>query len=302
MIDETVVGTTEPIKKVVSMGDRRYDTQKTIEDEEKELDELIQEQKEETELAEKKDKLLEAELAEPDNAEEKTFKKRYGDLRRHTQQQQKEHEEKISALESQLSKATKAQIKLPKSENELEAWSNDYPDVAAIIETIAIKKSKEQSQDLEKRVTELNELQFAAKRERAEVELLSLHPDFEEIRSTDEFHNWAEAQPKWIQDALYQNETDAHSAARAIDLYKVDRGLEVNEKNKSKRSTTNKDAARAISTKTNKALPETSSDSRKWKESTVDKMSSEQYEKNAESIMEAIRSGEFIYDISGSAR
>ena len=37
-------------------------------------------------------------------------------------------------------------------------------------------------------------------------------------------------------------------------------------------------------------------------ESTVDKMSSAQYEKNAESIMEAIRSGECIYDISGSAR
>ena len=150
MIDETVVGTTEPIKKVVSMGDRRYDTQKTIEDEEKELEELIQEQKEETELAEKKDKLLEAELAEPDSAEEKTFKKRYGDLRRHTQKQQKEHEDKIIALEGQLTKATQAQIKLPKSEKELEAWAHEYPDVAAIIETIAIKKSKEQSQDLEK--------------------------------------------------------------------------------------------------------------------------------------------------------
>ena len=302
MIDETVVGTTEPIKKVVSMGDRRYDTQKTIEDEEKELEELIQEQKEETELAEKKDKLLEAELAEPDNAEEKTFKKRYGDLRRHTQQQQKEHEEKISALESQLSKATKAQIKLPKSEKELEAWSNDYPDVAAIIETIAIKKSKEQSKDLEKRLDEINKLQTSAKREKAEAELLSLHPDFQTIRETEEFHTWAEAQPKWIQDALYENETDAHSAARAIDLYKVDHGLEQVSKSNKKKRDTSKDAARAIDTKTSKAAPELNKNSGKWKESTVDKMSSEQYEKNADSIMEAIRAGEFIYDISGSAR
>ena len=57
MTDETVVGTTEPIKKVVSMGDRRYDTQKTIEDEEKELEELIQQQKDDADIQEKKDKV-----------------------------------------------------------------------------------------------------------------------------------------------------------------------------------------------------------------------------------------------------
>ena len=31
-------------------------------------------------------------------------------------------------------------------------------------------------------------------------------------------------------------------------------------------------------------------------------MSADQYEKNADAIMEAIRSGNFIYDLSGSAR
>jgi len=38
------------------------------------------------------------------------------------------------------------------------------------------------------------------------------------------------------------------------------------------------------------------------KESVVNKMSSQEYEKNVDNIMEAIRSGKFIYDISGSAR
>ena len=301
MTDETVVGTTDPIKKVVSMGDRRYDTQKTIEDEEKELEELIEQQKEEAEKDERAAKIVEQELLEPDSAEEKTFKKRYGDLRRHTQKQQKEHEEKIAALQSQLDTATKTQIKLPKTETELEAWSQEYPDIAAIIETIAIKKSREQSEDLEKRMDEINQLQSTAKREKAEAELLSLHPDFEEIRATDDFHNWAEAQPKWVQDALYENETDARSAARAIDLYKVDQGNQSSSKTNTKKANT-KDAARAVNTKAAKAAPETSTDSGKWKESTVEGMSSQQYEKHAESIMEAIRSGEFIYDISGSAR
>ena len=35
------------------------------------------------------------------------------------------------------------------------------------------------------------------------------------------------------------------------------------------------------------------------KESVVQKMSAQQYEKNADKIMEAIRSGKFVYDISG---
>ena len=41
---------------------------------------------------------------------------------------------------------------------------------------------------------------------------MRLHPDFDEIRDGDEFHEWAEDQPKWVQDALYEND-DAKSAA-----------------------------------------------------------------------------------------
>ena len=37
-------------------------------------------------------------------------------------------------------------------------------------------------------------------------------------------------------------------------------------------------------------------------ESEVQRMSADQYEKNADTIMEAIRSGNFVYDVSGSAR
>tara|TARA_R100001143_G_C3340639_1_gene124072 strand:- start:237 stop:1139 length:903 start_codon:yes stop_codon:yes gene_type:complete len=300
MEDETVVGAVNPIKKVVSMGDRRYNSQKTIEDEEKELEELLKEQvaNSDSEPNSEKDSLEEDQEAK--TPEEKTFKKRYGDLRRHSQKQQKDNEEKIIALQEQLTTATKTQIKLPKSETELKEWAKEYPDVAAIIETIAIKKSKEQAEDIEKQLEEINELQATAKREKAEVELLSLHPDFETIRATESFHTWADAQPKWIQDALYENETDAHAASRAIDLYKVDTGIEPSDSKKPAKSS--KAAAKLIGRKTAKSVPEMDSDSNKWRESTVDKMSSEQYEKNADSIMEAIRSGEFVYDISGSAR
>tara|TARA_R110000765_G_scaffold331094_1_gene421868 strand:+ start:197 stop:1102 length:906 start_codon:yes stop_codon:yes gene_type:complete len=301
-MDDTVVGVVAPIKKVVSMGDRRYNTQKTIEDEENELKELLQQQKDDIKVDEKRAKIVEAELSEPDSAEEKTFKKRYGDLRRHSQQQQKDNEEKLASLQGQLDTVTKTQIKLPKSEKELEAWAHEYPDVAAIIETIAIKKSKEQSKDFEKQLEEINKLQSSAKREKAEAELLSFHPDFEKIRTGEDFHAWAEEQPKWVQDALYENETDARSAARAIDLYKADKGIDSSSQKKPSRSSTDKDAARAVRANSPKTLPETNSDTSKWRESMVDELSPEEYEKHADEIMESIRAGQFIYDISGNAR
>jgi predicted HicB family RNase H-like nuclease len=291
MVDQ--VGVVESVKKVEGFAGEKYSSRKTIEDEEKELEELKQEQN----IEEKKAQKEIEDSIEPDSPEEKTFKKRYGDLRRHSQKQKQEFQEKVASLEAQLSEATKAQIELPKSEEEIEIWSKEYPDVAAIIETIAIKKAKEQSEDLQTRMEEINQLQYSAKKEKAEAELYTLHPDFEDIRSTDDFHQWAEEQPKWVQEALYENETDAHSAARAIDLYKVDRDIE-KPKKKAKRNS----AAQEVSTKSRKNSPVSDNSSSKWRESTVEKMSADEYEQNSDSIMEAIRSGNFIYDISGEAR
>ena len=273
----------------VAFANRKYSNEERIKKEEEELAELIADQRGEPETEE-----VDAE-AEPTNAEEKSFKKRYGDLRRHSQKQLQEQVEKINALQSQLEKSTKQEIKLPKSDEDIEAWAKHYPDVAAIVETIAIKKAKEQSSGLEARVKEIDDMRDKANRDKAEVELMTSHPDFGSIRDSDEFHEWAEEQPKWIQDALYENDDDARSASRAIDLYKADKGI------KTKKTTSNKDAAKAVS-KTNTRSEPSSEESGSIKESTVQKMNAHQYEKNADKIMEAIRSGKFIYDISGNAR
>ena len=290
------IGTVEPVKKVLGIADKKYNNRKSVEEEEKELDDLIKQQTEEVETEEKQ--VAEEEVS--DNPEEKTFKKRYGDLRRHSQQQQKELQEQLSSLQQQLDTATKNQIHLPKSEEEIESWSQEYPDVAAIIETIAIKKSKEQAQELETRITEIDNLQASAKRDRAEVELLSIHPDFNSIRSSDDFHEWAEEQPKWVQDALYENETDARSAARAIDLYKIDKGI-----GKEKKKSTpmiEKSAASLVETNSPKNIPDVENNANTWKESDVESMTADEYEEHSEAIMESLKAGTFIYDVSGSAR
>ncbi len=290
------IGTVEPVKKVLGIADKKYNNRKSVEEEEKELDDLIKQQTEEVEAEEKQ--VAEEEVS--DNPEEKTFKKRYGDLRRHSQQQQKELQEQLSSLQQQLDTSTKNQIHLPKSEEEIESWSQEYPDVAAIIETIAIKKSKEQAQELETRITEIDNLQASANRDRAEVELLSIHPDFDSIRSSDDFHEWAEEQPKWVQDALYENETDARSAARAIDLYKIDKGIGKEEKKST--PMIEKSAASLVETNSPKNIPDVENNANTWKESDVESMTADEYEEHSEAIMESLKTGTFIYDVSGSAR
>jgi len=231
------------------------------------------------------------------SAEEKSFKKRYGDLRRHSQQQSLSLQKQIDELKEQLTKSTEQQIKLPTSEDELATWAKTYPDVAKIVETIAIKKAKEQTAALDERFKALDERDKLTAREKAELELLKLHPDFDTIRDTDDFHNWADEQPEWVQKALYENDTDARSAARAIDLYKVDRNI-----GKAKPEKRNTSAAESVNTRGSRSAPSGEDTDGVIYESQVAKMSSLQYEKNVEAIQKAIQTGKFVYDLSGNAR
>jgi hypothetical protein len=233
---------------------------------------------------------------EPKSAEEKTFKKRYGDLRRHSQKKEQDFQKQIDDLRRQLETSTKETIKYPKSEQELDNWMKQYPDVAKIVETIAMKKAKEQASEFESKFKQIDDMKMEAVREKAEAELMRLHPDFNVIRDSDEFHDWVEDQPKWIQDALYDNDSDAISAARAIDLYKADKNI------KTKKTSGSSDAAKAIGTRSQRNSPESDESKSYIRESQVAKMSAQQYEKRQEEIADAIRTGKFIYDLSGSAR
>ena len=267
-----------------------YTQEERVKRDEEELEELMKARNGEAEEVEEVE-------AEPTGAEEKTFKKRYSDLRRHQQKQAEEFKTELAALKSQLESATKKEMKLPKSDEDIEQWASDYPDVAAIVETIAMKKAREQSSALEERLKAIDEMQNSATKEKAEATLMQMHPDFDEIRDSDDFHEWAEEQPKWVQDALYENDSDARSAARAIDLYKADKGI-----SKATKSKNDKGAAEAVTTKSKKSKPQEDESSTYLRESQVEKMSAHEYEKHADEIMEAIRSGKFIYDLSGSAR
>ena len=266
---------------------------KRIEKDEEELEQLIKQNRgEQTEEEPKAEPKVE-EKAEPEeqlSAEEKSYKKRYGDLRRHMN----ELTERIKELET----ANKdGNIKPPKSAADVEAWMRKYPDVAAIVEAIADKKAAEKFAGAEARLKQIDAMSAEAERKKNESEIRAVHKDFDELRDSDRFHEWAAEQPKWVQDALYENSDDPKSVIKVIDLYKYENGLDVKG-----RKAADRDAASAVMTKRTKTDVDADGGSNKIYESQVQKMSTREYEKRQDEIMEAIRNGNFVYDISGGAR
>ena len=264
-----------------------------IEEDEKEIQELEGKPQEEEEVA------VEATEEKPEvedknlSREEKSFKKRYGDVRRHMQQKEKDWEEKFTALEARLGQEN---IRPPKSDEDIETWAAEFPDVASIVETIAAKKAQEMFSKAEDRLQKLDAKEAEMSRSTAEQDIRSAHPDFDKLREADKFHDWVDDQPKWVQDALYENSDDAASVIRVIDLYKVDNGM-----TKSDYAAKRKAAAGTVK-KGSKANIDAEETTGSFSESQVAKMSAQEYEKQEEAITNAIRSGKFIYDLSGNAR
>jgi hypothetical protein len=264
--------------------------QAKIEQEEKELEDLLsgkaQEEPEVKEEPKAEDKPL--------NREEESFKKRYGDLRRYSQEQEKRLQEKIDALEARLNSSTATN--LPTSEEDLEAWITKHPDVAAIVQAMAAREAEKRVKGTEEKLRQIDEDRYELTRQKAEQAIREAHSDFDSIKTSDDFHDWAEEQPKWVQDAIYENSDDARSVIRVIDLYKVDKGL-----TKAAKKQQDREAAAFVKAKGKTNLDDDTG-AAVYSESKVAKMSNKEYEQHEAKILEAMRTGTFKYDLSGGAR
>ena len=290
--------------KTAGFVDRGYNYEKRkkrMEKEEEEIRKLEAEQRGEEDTEEQQPEKEASEEKEADtevkeetlSAEEKSFKKRYGDLRRHMQDKEKEWDEKFKTFERRLEKES---IVPPKSDEDIEEWSKEYPDVAGIVETIAAKKAQEMFSKAEARMQEFDKIQTEAERTKAESVIRKSHEDFDDLRASDEFHTWVDEQPKWVQDALYENSDDPASVVRVIDLFKVDKGL-----TKTAKKAKAKDAASTV-TKRTKTQVDVEDANDVIRESEVARMSNKEFEEHSDEINKAIRSGKFVYDVSGKAR
>ena len=230
---------------------------------------------------------------EPETGEERTYKKRYDDIRK----LQSNTAAELKAIKAQLENAKEQGIvRPPKSDEDIQAWADKYPDVAAIVETIAEKKAQEKFSVAEDRLRQIDEMSEEANRSKSMDVIRDSHSDFDDLKESDEFHDWAGEQPKWVQDALYENQDDPRSVVRVIDLYKGDKGLDTKSRKKS-----TKEAASAVVTKRS-TKPSQADTEATFTESQIGKMSMKDFEKNQDAIMEAQRTGKFVYDLSGGAR
>jgi len=223
----------------------------------------------------------------PENAEERVFKKRYDDLKRHYDSTLGKHKDEVRTLRTQLEQSSKHFIP-PKSKDELESWRKEYPDVYEMVETIAMNKADSRTKEMETKYQNLQVQQEEIAKEKAEVELLKMHPDFNDLRSKDDFHEWAAQQDPVIQDWLYENTSNASLAGRALDLYKMDRGL--GKYSKKEEQTAKKEAAKAIS-KTKKAEASEAPTKKVWSNAAIAKMTVNEYAKYEEEIDKAVREG-----------
>lgn len=280
------------------MIDPNYRTnRKRIEDDEKELKELMGQTETEEETSEEEPAVVEevkeeVEDKEEDKSlsrEEQTFKKRYGDLRRHQQEKEKEWEGKFKALEDNTTQG----IAPPRSDEDINAWAAKYPDIAGIVETIASKKAQEMFDKTNTRFQELDDLNYEAKRGKAESVIRETHSDFDSLVGSDSFHDWADEQSDWIKNALYENQEDSKAVIRVIDLYKMDKGLTPAAKKASA-----KDAASDVKSKRSTPSIDATGEGKKFSESQVNKEDDVWFEKNYDKIIEAQRTGNFVYDMT----
>ena len=212
------------------------------------------------------------------------YKKRYDDLKRHYDSKLNEFKQREQEL---LDQAREGQVKYtpPKSEEELAEFKKKYPDVYDVVETVASMQSESRAKTLEEKVKLLQEREQELIRLDAEKELKSRHPDFDDIRNSDDFHAWAKAQPESIQSWIYKNAGDPEAASRALDLFKSDMGIS---KKSSAGSKPKASAADMVSAKTTNVEPQ---QAKVWTEKEILSLSPAEFDRLEKEIDKAWEEG-----------
>jgi hypothetical protein len=215
------------------------------------------------------------------------YKKRYDDLKKHYDSKLNEFKSRESELIEEATK-NRTDYKAPKSPEELEQFKTEYPDVYEVVETVAHMQSETKAKVLEERLSKLQERETQLVRQDAEKRLMERHSDFEDIRNSDDFHEWAKGQHASIQAWVYDNNNDADLASRALDLFKKDFGIDVSTTKSSSKKPTRQSAADMVSTKTTSIEP---TQEKVWSLREIEAMSVQEFDKHEVAISDAMQEG-----------
>lgn len=230
--------------------------------------------------------------AQEKEQESPQYKKRYDDLKRHYDKKLQEWQEKEDDYVSRLMSNSPTPAPDRDSGLDLQSFKEQYPDVYNAITKISSTQSEERMKNLEDELSTIREREKKLEKQKAYQELLRNHPDFDELKASEEFTEWLQGQPKSISDGVYNNATDAKWASRVVDLYKADAGLN----KKPAKSRKKNDAAMSVSKPSAKEVASSVGDKRVWKASEIGKMKPWEFEKMEAELDTARAEGRIDYN------
>ena len=221
------------------------------------------------------------------------WKKRYGDLKSYHDKKLNEVKAEQEQFKAEVSAAARQAPQ--KTDEELEEFRSEYPDVMEIVETVAEKKAQERAATLTAKVAELQQKNKGQEAQTAYQELLNTHTDFDELREDKNFLGWLNAQPEEISDAIFKNNTNVKWASRVVDMYKAEVGIKKSDKPKRTKNQRNRDAATSVGSKRSTPL-KTDDGKRIWKLSEIRSLKGAEFEKHEAEIDAAVEEGRIVDD------
>jgi len=221
------------------------------------------------------------------------WKKRYGDLKSYHDKKLNEVKAEQEQFKAEVSAAARQAPQ--KTNEELEEFRSEYPDVMEIVETVAEKKAQERAATLTAEVAELQQKNRGQEAQTAYQELLNTHTDFDELREDKNFLGWLNAQPEEISDAIFKNNTNVKWASRVVDMYKAEVGIKKSDKPKRTKNQRNRDAATSVGSKRSTPL-KTDDGKRIWKLSEIRSLKGAEFEKHEAEIDAAVEEGRIVDD------
>ena len=221
--------------------------------------------------------------------EEHDYKKRYDDLKKHYDS--KLHEWK---MERETLLAQPQQEEEYEEDADIASFKENYPDVYNVVETLASKNATKEVQELKQEIERLSKKEEQLQAKSAYQELLALHPDFSDIKKSDQFKDWLGKQPPSIADGIVNNNSDVQYASRVLDLYKADTAS--TKKPRGRPSKKQLAAAAEAVTRTTPVNVSTNSDANKkvWTTSEIRKLKPHEFDKLEAELDQANAEGRIV--------
>ena len=221
--------------------------------------------------------------------EEHDYKKRYDDLKKHYDT--KLHEWK---MERETLLAQPQQEEEYEEDADIASFKENYPDVYNVVETLASKNATKEVQELKQEIERLSKKEEQLQAKSAYQELLALHPDFSDIKKSDQFKDWLGKQPPSIADGIVNNNSDVQYASRVLDLYKADTAS--TKKPRGRPSKKQLAAAAEAVTRTTPVNVSTNSDANKkvWTTSEIRKLKPHEFDKLEAELDQANAEGRIV--------